>query len=553
MKDMAKVARKFTAKKGDSNAREVSELSLDIIQAWGEAFLPKSKMYPNFAKVYHELRKEGLPFRPQYDESRVPVFTPPPSIPDDPNFPEDAYFESPNTMMDAELAAALALSMAESNQKRGPQERRPSHPLASNHQHPTYHHTEAVESARTPFHQGSSASRSQGQHHHHQRAMPAPAPAAASSAEIVSGCQSSMMILQEIILAAQSGSEFRTNDIAEEVAAQLRIQQGALGTAIERELGAGTGQVFPHPHPSLISSLVQEVETMFKINDDAGLLIQLYSGLKSGETQLSEAKVLLESLFPSEIRSEPAPVANKPPVAVPNDDLLDLFLSAPSQTQQTTPPPSNNVTKPTPTPAPKAIALAPPPPTPSRVLPPSLRQAQQQTHATADSLDIFGEPLRPAQPAPVSAPPAQPALDIFGDPIKPGPSSQTFPEEDPFSSKVSIDDIMSQPTAPAPAPPLQQFPQYPQYPSAPLPSAPSNHLDPFAISQSPPLAAQSGYPASAPHQSPPALLDPFDSFLSHQPAPAYPPSYPPASQAPQPPSQQQQYPPSSSNNPFDLF
>jgi hypothetical protein len=257
MKDMAKVARKFTAKKGDSNAREVSELSLDIIQAWGEAFLPKSKRYPNFAKIYHELRKEGLPFRPQYDENRVPVFTPPPSIPDDPNFPEDAYFESPNTMMDAELAAALALSMAESNpahQQR--QERRPSHPLASNHysvHHPTHHHTEAVASARTPFHQSQTSSSRSRSAADHQRAIPAPA--AASSAEIVSGCQASMMILKEIILAAQSSLEFRSNDIAEEVAAQLRIQQGALGTAIETELGAGTGQVVSPSSLSLLSSL----------------------------------------------------------------------------------------------------------------------------------------------------------------------------------------------------------------------------------------------------------------------------------------------------------
>lgn len=244
MKELAKVARKFTAKKGDSNAREVSELSLDIIQAWGEAFLPRSKMYPNFAKVYHELRKEGLPFRSQYDESRVPVFTPPPSIPDDPHFPEDVYFESPNTMMDAELAAALALSMAESNpQQRHESTRRPSHPLASNHHpvhHPTHHHTEAVASARTPFHQ-SQTSRSRSAPDHQSVVTPP----AASSAEIVSGCQSTMMILKEIILVAQSNLELRSNEIAEEVVAQLRIQQGALGTAIEKELGAGTGQVDP--------------------------------------------------------------------------------------------------------------------------------------------------------------------------------------------------------------------------------------------------------------------------------------------------------------------
>lgn len=34
---------------------------------------------PLFAQTYHELKREGLPFRKQYDESHVPVLTPPAS------------------------------------------------------------------------------------------------------------------------------------------------------------------------------------------------------------------------------------------------------------------------------------------------------------------------------------------------------------------------------------------------------------------------------------------------------------------------------------------
>lgn len=239
MKDLAKVARKYTAKKGDSNAREVSELSLDIIQAWGEAFLPRSKVYPNFAKTYHELRKEGLPFRPQYDESRVPVFTPPPSIPDDLHFPQDAYFDSPNTMMDAELAAALALSMAESQP--APQQRHHhSHHHSSSHRSGQSGVREEVSSTRTPFHPSSgSTSRVSRPVENNGSAVST----TSSTTEVVSGCQSSMMILKEMILAAKNNLEIRSNEIVEEVVAQLRIQQGALGTAIERELGASTGQV----------------------------------------------------------------------------------------------------------------------------------------------------------------------------------------------------------------------------------------------------------------------------------------------------------------------
>ena len=73
MKEMAKVARKFSGKSGSENI-EVAELVLDVIQAWGEAFLTLQKEYPAFSKVYHELRKEGLHFKTQCDPNRVPIF-----------------------------------------------------------------------------------------------------------------------------------------------------------------------------------------------------------------------------------------------------------------------------------------------------------------------------------------------------------------------------------------------------------------------------------------------------------------------------------------------
>jgi hypothetical protein len=232
MKDIGKVARKYTAKaKNDSNAREVSELALDIIQAWGEAFLPRSKQYPNFSKTYHELRKEGLPFKTQYDESRVPVFTPPPTIPDDLHFQTDpGFYDTPDTLMDAQLAAALALSMAEQHpERRGSEATRRSSSSAA---------PPPVSSTTTPFHQTPSRSRTDA-----TPARAAPVPSRSSTADIINGCQSTMIILKEIVLASQSYMELKNNEIAEEVSAQLRVQQGALGTAIEREIGSDTGAV----------------------------------------------------------------------------------------------------------------------------------------------------------------------------------------------------------------------------------------------------------------------------------------------------------------------
>ena len=71
--DMMKVARKYTSRGGGDSA-EVADVVLEIIQAWGEAFLPLSREYPHIVRTYHELRKEGLPFKAQYDSSRVPIF-----------------------------------------------------------------------------------------------------------------------------------------------------------------------------------------------------------------------------------------------------------------------------------------------------------------------------------------------------------------------------------------------------------------------------------------------------------------------------------------------
>jgi len=75
MAEMKRVAKRYASKSGSENVR-VAELALDIIQAWGEGFLTKRRQFPNIVDAYHELKKDGMPFRAQYDPSRVPIFTP---------------------------------------------------------------------------------------------------------------------------------------------------------------------------------------------------------------------------------------------------------------------------------------------------------------------------------------------------------------------------------------------------------------------------------------------------------------------------------------------
>lgn len=58
---------------------EITDRVLEMIQSWGEAFLPHRHKFPLFIDTYHNMRKKGVKFPKQYDESRVPVLTPPTS------------------------------------------------------------------------------------------------------------------------------------------------------------------------------------------------------------------------------------------------------------------------------------------------------------------------------------------------------------------------------------------------------------------------------------------------------------------------------------------
>lgn len=85
MKAMRSVV-KDTKGKTNADAREARTKCLELIQAWGEAFLPKHKD-PSlcwFSMTYQQLRREGVTFpKPQMDDTAPPIFTPPVHIPPD--------------------------------------------------------------------------------------------------------------------------------------------------------------------------------------------------------------------------------------------------------------------------------------------------------------------------------------------------------------------------------------------------------------------------------------------------------------------------------------
>eukprot|EP01034_Spumella_vulgaris_P046158 gene46158-57556_t len=55
---------------------KVFTLGIDCIQAWGEAFISRSALYPHIYETYHKMRyKYHIPFpRVDFDPTRVPIF-----------------------------------------------------------------------------------------------------------------------------------------------------------------------------------------------------------------------------------------------------------------------------------------------------------------------------------------------------------------------------------------------------------------------------------------------------------------------------------------------
>ena len=56
---------RYFGNKAGSESKDVTDISLDLIQSWGEAFLPRRKQFYNIVDLYFTLRKEGLPFKVQ--------------------------------------------------------------------------------------------------------------------------------------------------------------------------------------------------------------------------------------------------------------------------------------------------------------------------------------------------------------------------------------------------------------------------------------------------------------------------------------------------------
>lgn len=128
-RDITNAVRYFSKRPG-VESKDVTDVSLDLIQSWGEAFLPRRRDYYFIVDMYFNLRKEGLPFKPQqFDPNRVPIFV---------NETGGGSGHTDNT--DAILAAALQSSMAMEDQRQAHHHSRGNdRGDHHNHSHPPAH------------------------------------------------------------------------------------------------------------------------------------------------------------------------------------------------------------------------------------------------------------------------------------------------------------------------------------------------------------------------------------------------------------------------------
>lgn len=135
-REIGNAVRYFSKRLGTEN-KNATDVSLDLIQSWGEAFLPQRKKFYHIVDLYFNLRKEGLPFKvQQFDPTRVPIFAN-----NNGGTSRNSGGAADNT--DAILAAALQSSMAQELSAQERDRRR--------HQHHHQQHQQRQPSGRNAY------------------------------------------------------------------------------------------------------------------------------------------------------------------------------------------------------------------------------------------------------------------------------------------------------------------------------------------------------------------------------------------------------------------
>eukprot|EP01039_Chlorochromonas_danica_P001621 gene1626-1770_t len=389
MYELGGVARKYVAKLG-GDSREVTDVCLDLIQGWGEAFLPKRKLYPNIVELYFQLRREGLPFRVanQFDPSRVPIFNKPVSN-------EEDYLD-PQT--DAMLAAAIQQSLE-------------------------------VESRSTPSRGNGGSGGGSHNGSHGPSPLPGsgaygtrPAPVDTNSSQprqLMEALQASLPLLRDLIYAAVSEQELRHNDFAVDVVEQIKSHLRGVNTAIEQAMS----------DPPVL-------EKLFALNDDAQLLINVFNDVLNGDATIGQAKSTIGSRLGNLGATSNGPSGIVPPPVERSSPLLDLNHSVASSPGGRNSPiaamvntaPRMNVGSPGGRNSPIAAAV---------------------NYNTAPRMNVGPPPSRPMVAVPILAPP--PAAPRSPLPYQQPPLYAQNPNQPPFQPQPMIPPVV--PVVQRPAPP----------------------------------------------------------------------------------------------------
>lgn len=243
MKEMMKVARKYNAPgmHGPENA-EVAELSLDIIQMWGEAFLPYKKNFQNIVSAYQDLRKENLPFKAQYDSSRVPIFIPANGMPQasrgHPVQRSGSVYASDSEDMDAILAAALQASMLESSGA-SPTTSVDVSADGARFQQEDFMTDEEIAIATA----GAARAARHGSHSHQHQQPQRPRQSVSgvkskkeSLEELKGSMEAAIGLMVDMISAAVSVDEVTSDELAVDMFKQIQSLQSSMGSSIEAAL-----------------------------------------------------------------------------------------------------------------------------------------------------------------------------------------------------------------------------------------------------------------------------------------------------------------------------
>lgn len=298
--DITHVARKYIRRPGSDN-REVADVALDLVQGWGEAFLPKRKQYPNIVETYFTLRKEGLPFKTnqQFDPNRMQIFgSPAPST--------GAAYNRDNT--DAILAATLQSQLELEREQEIAAQQQAAYqsygagagrgaPAPSSYPPrgpPQAQHQQQRSSPPTHGygHQGEVAQRDQYN---------------PTATQVVEALSTSIMLLRDMILASTQLDEIKYNEFADEIVDQMKESLRRVDAAIE-------------------TAMTDEklLERLFELNDQSQLVLQVYNDVKDGKIGLIQGQKALQKNAGGAVSPAAGPaLGHTPGHHQQNSDLID--------------------------------------------------------------------------------------------------------------------------------------------------------------------------------------------------------------------------------------